>query len=73
MNTGTAPRSTKAFAVETKVKDGVMTSSPGSRSSSSAASSRADVLDCVSSALAQPVRCSIDCWQRLVKEPPPDG
>src|SRR3954463_10429970 len=28
-NTGTPPRSTTAFAVETKVKDGITTSSPG--------------------------------------------
>ena len=33
-NTGTAPRSTKALAVETKVNDGMITSSPGSRSAS---------------------------------------
>ena len=35
-NTGTAPRSTNAFAVDTNVNDGISTSSPGSRSSSSA-------------------------------------
>ena len=28
-NTGTAPRSTNAFAVDTNVNDGMMTSSPG--------------------------------------------
>ena len=32
-NTGTPPRSTTALAVETKVKDGMMTSSPGPMSS----------------------------------------
>ena len=42
-NTGRAPRSTKALAVETKVNDGTITSSPGSRSSSSAAISSACV------------------------------
>ena len=41
-NTGTAPRSTKALAVETKVYDGMMTSSPGPTSARMAAISRAD-------------------------------
>jgi hypothetical protein len=66
------PRSTKAFAVDTKVKDGMITSSPLFRSSSSAAMSSAEVHEWVSSALAQPVRCSIHWWQRLVKAPSPD-
>ena len=33
-NTGTAPRRTNAFAVETKVNDGMITSSPGETSAS---------------------------------------
>ena len=45
-NTGPAPRSTNALAVETKVNDGMITSSPGSRSSSSAAISSAAVHEC---------------------------
>ena len=50
-NTGTPPRSTNAFAVETKVYDGMMTSSPGPMSASIAAISSAAVQECVSSAL----------------------
>ena len=50
-----APRSTKALAVLTKVNDGTMTSSPGFTSSSSAASSMAEVPEVVSSALQAPV------------------
>jgi hypothetical protein len=42
-NTGVAPRSTKAFAVETNVKEGRMTSSPGLTPTSSAAISNAPV------------------------------
>lgn len=41
--TGVAPRSTKAVAVEEKVKEGMMTSSPGPTSASRAASSSAAV------------------------------
>ena len=47
-NTGVAPRSTTALAVETKVKDGRITSSPGPRSHSSAANSSAAVQEVVS-------------------------
>ena len=50
--TGFAPRRAKALAVETKVNDGTITSSPGLRSSSRAAISRAWVQLVVSSALA---------------------
>src|SRR5262249_52791018 len=70
-NTGTAPRSTNAFAVETNVKDGMMTSSPGSRSSSSAAISSAAVHECVSSARFAPVVRSSHAWQRFVNTPSP--
>ena len=42
-NTGVAPRSTNALAVETNVNDGMITSSPGPMSSSSAAISSAAV------------------------------
>ena len=47
-NTGTAPRSAKALAVETNVNDGMITSSPGCRSSRSAHISSAWVHDVVS-------------------------
>ncbi len=65
-NTGRAPRSTKALAVETNVNDGTITSSPGRASSSSAAISRACVQDVVSSALPDPTVCSSRAWQRFV-------
>jgi len=45
-----APRSTNSFAVDTKVNDGMMTSSPGCRSTRSAAISSAAVHECVKSA-----------------------
>ena len=54
--TGTAPRSAKALAVETKVNDGMITSSPGRRSSSSAAISRAWVHEGVSRHGAPPTQ-----------------
>ena len=53
--TGTAPRSANALAVETKVNDGMITSSPGPTSASSAAISSAAVHECVSRAAAAPV------------------
>ena len=71
-NTGTAPRRTNALAVETKVNEGMITSSPGCRSSSKALISSAAVQECVSNALAQPVRSSSHAWQRLVNAPSPE-
>jgi hypothetical protein len=41
MNTGVAPRKTNAFAVDTKVKEGIMTSSPAFTVSMAAISSAA--------------------------------
>jgi hypothetical protein len=70
-NTGVAPRSTNALAVETKVNDGMITSSPGCRSISSAAISSAAVHECVKSARGAPIRCSSHAWHRLVKRPLP--
>jgi hypothetical protein len=61
-NTGFAPKRTKAFAVETKVKDGRITSSPGPRLQSIAAISRAAVHDGVRSTLGIPNRSSSK-WQ----------
>jgi hypothetical protein len=43
--TGVAQRSTKAAAVQEKVKEGMMTLAPGPTSASSAASSSAAVLE----------------------------
>src|SRR5260370_41241069 len=54
--TGVAPRNTTAFAVDTKVNDGMMTSSPGARLHRSAAISSADVQDWVKSASPSPRR-----------------
>ena len=53
--TGRAPRRTNAFAVDTNVKDGMITSSPGSKSSKSALISSACVQDVVKSAFRPPV------------------
>lgn len=50
---------------------GIITSSPGWISSSSAAISSEAVQEGVSSAFAVPNRCSIHCWQRRVKPPSP--
>ena len=72
-NTGTAPRSTKAFAVEGKVNEGRMTSSPGPTSARSAAISRAAVPEWVSNAREQPTRPSSHSWHRLVNVPSPDS
>ncbi len=71
-NTGTAPRSTNALAVETKVKDGMMTSSPGSRSKSKADISSAAVQECVSRAFLHPVLASSQAWHCLVNWPSPE-
>ncbi len=71
-NTGTAPRSTNAFAVDTNVNDGMMTSSPGSRSSSSADISSAAVHEWVRSARRVPVVVSSQALQRFVKGPSPE-
>ncbi len=54
MKTGRAPRNTNAAAVETKVNDGTITSSPGWISSSSAAISSECVQEVVSSTLGAP-------------------
>ncbi|VVT29630.1 conserved hypothetical protein [Hoeflea sp. EC-HK425] len=57
---GVAPRSTTALAVDVNVKEGMMTSSPGPRSSSNIAISSAAVQECVRNALLQlKWRCSI--------------
>jgi hypothetical protein len=71
-NTGTAPRSTNAFAVDTKVNDGMITSSPRVRSASSAAISSAAVHECVSSALRAPIAFSSQALQRRVNGPSPE-
>ena len=70
--TGVAPRSTTALAVDTNVKDGMMTSSPGPSSSSIAAISSAAVQEWVSKACGQPIACSSQAWHFLVNGPSPD-
>ena len=71
-NTGVAPRSATAFAVDTNVKDGMITSSPCFSSASIAASSSAELHDPVSNARAAPVWSSSQRPQRAVKGPFPD-
>src|SRR6266404_4953294 len=71
-NTGTPPRSTKALALETKVNEGMMISSPGPVPARIAAISRAPVHECVSSALREPMVRSSQAWQRLVNGPSPE-
>src|SRR5690242_2160672 len=71
-NTGTPPRSTNAFAVDTKVNEGMMTSSPGWISISIAAISSAAVQLWVRSALGQPTARSSQAWHRLVNGPSPE-
>jgi hypothetical protein len=61
-----------ALAVETNVNEGMITSSPGRRSASIAASSSAEVHDPVSSARAAPVRLSNHRAHRSVNAPLPD-
>ena len=70
--TGTPPRSTKAFAVETKAKDGMITSSPGCRSTRIAAISSAAVQECVSNTLREPIRFSNHALHCFVKAPSPE-
>jgi hypothetical protein len=65
-NTGVAPRSTKALMVETKVKEGTITSSPGAMSSSKAAISSACVQEVVNNTCGTPSTCSSSSRQRLV-------
>ncbi len=63
---GRAPRSTNALIVETKVKEGTMTSSPGLISSRSAVISSAWVQEVVSNARGTPSASSSRALQRLV-------
>ena len=72
-NTGTAPRRTKAVAVDENVNDGMITSSPSPISASSAASSRAAVHDGVSSTRSAPVLSSSHSSQRRPNGPLPDS
>ena len=70
-NTGTAPRRAKALAVDTKVYDGMITSSPSPMSNSSAAISSAAVHEWVSRTFGAPSFDSISSWHRCVKRPSP--
>ncbi len=71
--TGTAPRRTNAFAVETNVYDGMMTSSPGVRSSRIAASSSACVHELVRSTRDDPVMAARRSELRTVHGPSPES
>src|SRR5438132_6198320 len=72
MKTGRAPRKTNAFATDTNVNEGTITSSPGEISRSSAAISSACVQDVVRSAFTTPSSDSRSWWQRRLKGPSPD-
>ena len=72
-NTGVNPRMAKALAVETKVNDGTMTSSPGRASSRSADISSAAVHEFVRSAVRAPVISSRRDSQPRVYGPFPDS
>ena len=67
-----APWRTKASALETKVYEGTMTSSPGPTSARIAAISSASVQLVVSSTLRKPKRCSRKRWHFWVKAPLPE-
>jgi hypothetical protein len=67
--TGLAPARITAFAVDTNVNEGMITSSPGSRSQSIAANSRAEVHDGVINTLGIANRSSINLAQARVKKP----
>jgi hypothetical protein len=71
--TGVPPRRTTAFAAETKVNDGITTSSPGPMSSSSADISSAAVAECTRTAFAQPVWASSHSQHRVVNSPPAES
>jgi hypothetical protein len=70
-NTTRAPRSAKADAVETKVKLGTMTSSPGPIESRSAASSRAWVHEVVRRTGAPSTAADTSALARRVNGPSP--
>ena len=69
--TGLAAQRTTALAVETKVNEGMITSSPGAKSHSIAAISRAAVQEGVMSTLPIPNRSSISRQHFSVKKPSP--
>jgi len=71
-NTGFAPRRTNAFAVETNVNEGTMTSSPGWVSRRIADNSSASVHDVVRSALGAVVVSSMSFCARFVNGPSPE-
>jgi hypothetical protein len=68
-NTGRAPARTKALAVDTKVYDGMITSSPGSTSHKSAAISNPAVQEGIIRARAIPKRSWIRRAQPLENRP----
>ena len=65
-NTGTPPRSAQALAVETKAKEGMITSSPGWRSSNKVHISRACVHEVVRNTFGEVVMVSIVLLARCV-------
>ena len=71
VKTSRAPRCTKASAVEQKVKEGSMTSSPGFIWQSRADISRADVQDVVRYTAGECSRSLRKAWHLFVKGPSP--
>ena len=71
-NTRVAPRSAKAFAVETKVYEGRMTSSPGLILSRMADISSASVHEVVSKVLRMASLRSNMAWHFFVNSPSPE-
>ena len=69
--TGFAPRSTKAFALDTKVYEGTMTSSPAEISHSIAAMSSEAVQELVKSAALAPAIAEIFSSQIFMNLPSP--
>ena len=71
-NTGVAPRSTKALAVETNVNEGMITSSPGLDACEQRRHLQRAVHEWVSRTLAGPSCASSQSEQRAVNGPLPD-
>src|SRR5688500_6710015 len=72
-NTATAPLNTNALAVDANVNDGMITSSPGWISQSSAVISRAAVPDGVRRTSGDPVLADSQSLQSFVNGPSPDS
>ena len=68
-----APLKIKALAVDTKVNEGMITSSPGSIPARIAAISSAPVQECVNNTFLNPYFSSTSSWHFLVYKPLPES